>query len=62
MKEIVEELLDVIKQIPHRERQGKWFEEYLDKVNTDLKLKNRKKINETDIVNETHINLFTKRS
>ena len=42
MQEIIEELLDAVKWIPHRERQGKWFEEYLDKVNADLKLKNQK--------------------
>ena len=37
MKEIAEELLKTIKFIPLQERQSKWYKEYLDKVNTDLK-------------------------
>ena len=43
MEEIVEELLNTIKWIPLIERQGKWYEEYLDKINKDLKLKNKQK-------------------
>ena len=41
MKEIIVELSNAIRWIPIRERQGKWFEEYLDKINEDLKLKNK---------------------
>lgn len=37
MKEIAEELLKTIKFIPLLERQSKWYKEYLDKVNADLK-------------------------
>jgi len=37
MKEITEELLKTIKFIPPQERQSKWYKEYLDKVNIDLK-------------------------
>jgi len=43
MKEIVVELLETIKWIPERERMGKWYEEYLDKINEDLK--NKLKLN-----------------
>jgi hypothetical protein len=37
MQDIVNELLDTIKWIPIEERQTKWYTEYLDKVNEDLK-------------------------
>ncbi len=37
MKEIAEELLKTIKFIPEKERQSKWYLEYLDKINVDLK-------------------------
>lgn len=37
MEEIAEELLRTIKYIPEAERQSKWYSEYLDKVNSDLK-------------------------
>lgn len=37
MEEIAEELLRTIKFIPIRERQSRWYQEYLDKVNKDLK-------------------------
>lgn len=37
MREIAEELLKTIKFIPLQERQSKWYLEYLDKVNQDLK-------------------------
>lgn len=40
MEEIARELLETIKWIPKIERQSKWYEEYLDKVNLDLKSKN----------------------
>lgn len=40
MEAIVKELLETIKWIPIAERQGRWYEEYLDKVNKDLKLEN----------------------
>lgn len=39
MEEIATELLETIKWIPEYERIGKWYEEYLDKVNLDLKNK-----------------------
>lgn len=39
MEEIVMELLETIKWIPERERQSKWYSDYLDKVNKDLKQK-----------------------
>lgn len=42
MEEIVKELLETIKWIPIAERQGRWYEEYLDRVNKDLKLENKK--------------------
>ena len=41
MEDIVLELLETIRWIPFEERQGKWFEEYLDKVNEDLKKLNK---------------------
>jgi hypothetical protein len=41
MEEIVEELKQTIIWIPLIERQGKWYEEYLDKVSQDLKQLNR---------------------
>jgi len=37
MEEIAKELLETIKWIPQKERQGRWYEEYLDKINKDLK-------------------------
>jgi hypothetical protein len=37
MEEIAEELLRTIKFIPIQERQSNWYQEYLDKVNKDLK-------------------------
>ena len=37
MEEIAEELLKTIKFIPIQERQSKWYLEYLNKVNKDLK-------------------------
>lgn len=37
MKEIVEELLKTVKYIPLHERNSRWYREYLDKVNNDLK-------------------------
>ena len=40
MEEIVKELLQTVQWIPENERQSKWYEEYLDKVNKDLKLAN----------------------
>jgi hypothetical protein len=43
MEDIAIELLETIKWIPEHERIGKWYEEYLDKVNSDLK--NFNKIN-----------------
>ena len=43
MEEIVNELLYTIKWIPERERQSKWYNEYLDKVLTDLKIENNGK-------------------
>ena len=39
-EDIVKELLETVKWIPPVERQGLWYEEYLDKVNKDLKTKN----------------------
>ena len=39
MEEIVIELLETIKWIPERERQSKWYNEYLNKINIDLKAK-----------------------
>ena len=38
MKEITEELLKTVIFIPIEERQSKWYKEYLDKVNEDLKM------------------------
>lgn len=37
MDDIVNELMNTIKWIPINERQSKWYVEYLDKVNQDLK-------------------------
>ena len=45
MEEIAIELLETIKWIPVRERSGKWYKDYLDKVNEDLK----SKMNDIDI-------------
>jgi hypothetical protein len=42
MEEIVLELLNTIKWIPEKERQSKWYDEYLDKVNQDLKEENKR--------------------
>ena len=42
MEEIANELLETIKWIPLIERQSKWYLEYLDKVNVDLKQANNK--------------------
>jgi hypothetical protein len=39
MEEITKELLNTIKYIPERERQSKWYLEYLDKIHLDLKNK-----------------------
>jgi hypothetical protein len=36
-EEIVKELLKTIQSIPIEERQSKWYLEYLDKLNIDLK-------------------------
>jgi ribulose kinase len=44
MEDIVNELLNTIKWIPERERQSKWYDEYLDKVNQDLKNENNGKM------------------
>ena len=38
MEQIAKELLNTIKFIPKEERQSKWYKEYLDKVNKDLKI------------------------
>jgi hypothetical protein len=38
MEEIAKELLNTIRYIPKEERKSKWYKEYLDKVNADLKL------------------------
>jgi hypothetical protein len=38
MKEIAEELLKSIKFIPIQERNSKWYKEYLDAINKDLKM------------------------
>lgn len=43
MEEIVNELLYTIKWIPERERQSKWYNEYLDKIALDLKIENNGK-------------------
>jgi Holliday junction resolvase-like predicted endonuclease len=45
MEEIAKELLNTIKFIPIQERQSKWYKEYLDKVNKDLKDKLKKNPN-----------------
>jgi len=37
MEEIAEELLKTIKFIPIEERKSRWYKEYLDTVNKDLK-------------------------
>lgn len=37
MEEIAKELLKTIQFIPIEERQSKWYIEYLEKVNNDLK-------------------------
>ncbi len=37
MEEIAAELLQTIRWIPENERRSKWYMEYLDKVNRDLK-------------------------
>jgi hypothetical protein len=39
MEEIAIELLDTIRWIPKWERNSKWYIEYLDKINFDLKNK-----------------------
>jgi hypothetical protein len=36
MEEIANELLKTIKYIPERERNSKWYKEYLEKVHKDL--------------------------
>jgi len=41
MEETLNELLNTIKWIPIRERQGKWYEEYLNLIFEELKLKNK---------------------
>ena len=38
MKELAIELLNTIKFIPLRERQTKWYKEYLDKINYELQI------------------------
>ena len=43
MEEIAKELLKTTKFIPKVERQSKWYIEYLDKINNDLKKENDKK-------------------
>lgn len=40
MEEISNELLNTIRFIPKEERQSKWYIEYLDKINEDLKIEN----------------------
>lgn len=40
MEDIALELLMTIRWIPPIERQSKWYEEYLDKINKDLKNEN----------------------
>ena len=37
MKDIVLELLETVRWIPFEERQGKWYEEYLNKEAKDYK-------------------------
>lgn len=37
MEEIIKELSNTVKYIPKQERNSKWYKEYLDKINTDLK-------------------------
>ena len=37
MEEIALELLETIQWIPEHERKSKWYREYLDKVNINLK-------------------------
>ena len=37
MEEIANELIETIKWIPEKEKTSKWYKEYLDKVNKDLK-------------------------
>ena len=40
MEEIAEELIETIKWIPKIERQSKWYNEYLIKINNDLQKAN----------------------
>jgi len=40
MEEIANELLKTIKFIPKKERQSKWYAEYLDKIHAELKMIN----------------------
>jgi|TARA_R110000772_G_scaffold40423_1_gene94635 hypothetical protein len=40
MEEIAEELIETIKWIPKIERQSKWYNEYLTKINNDLQKAN----------------------
>lgn len=42
MEEIAKELLETIRWIPQREKQSRWYMEYLDKINKDLKGENEK--------------------
>lgn len=42
MEKIAQELIETIKWIPKIERQSKWYTEYLDKINNDLKEANLK--------------------
>lgn len=37
MEDIAEELLKSIKFLPKEEKQSRWYKEYLDKINNDLK-------------------------
>lgn len=37
MEDIVIELLDTVRWIPEVEKNSKWYKEYLDKINFDLK-------------------------
>lgn len=39
MEDIAIELLETIKWIPKEEKNSRWYREYLDKVNEDLKKK-----------------------
>ena len=45
MEDIVNELLKTVKWIPDREKDSTTYNQYLDKVNEDLKEKTRKRIN-----------------